>query len=119
MTNKVIYKYALTHAHPAKFIAEILGTMWAAYFLWNYNWVGAIISALVFYLLSTLILWGKSIDYLAETPLGKVMLVYSTPIAAGLKELSIVPLIYGLWTHNPIYILIGISMLFLPHFWRW
>jgi len=32
----------LQHAHPAKFVAEILDVIWAFYFRWNQNWIGAV-----------------------------------------------------------------------------
>ena len=107
------------HAHPIKFIAETLGAMWSAYFLWHHNWIGALIAGLTGFLLSTLLVWNQRIDRLETTPFGKVMSVYGSPINFLLYNLSALPVIYGLWVHDSFPILIGISILLLPHLWGW
>ena len=117
--EKVIYRLMLLHAHPAKFIAEILGAIWSAYFLWQHNWIGAVIVSVVGFLLSTLLVWKQPIDQLKTTSLGKFMAVYSTPSNFLLYNLSALPVIYGLWLHDSVFILIGISILLLPHLWAW
>ena len=109
----------LLHAHPVKFIAEILGAIWSVYFLWHHNWIWAVIVSLIGFLLSTLLLWNKQVDHLATTSLGKVMLVYGTPFNFLLYNLSALPVIYGLWIHDALFILIGLSILLLPHLWGW
>ena len=97
----------LQHAHPMKFVAELLGIAWAIYFLWNHNWVAAIITSLSFFLGSTLALWNKPIDHLTDTTLGRAMLVYAKPLNFLVYNISVVPVVYGLWTHDGIYILAG------------
>lgn len=114
-----IRRYMLQHAHPMKFTAEVLGVMWSIYFLWNHSWVGALAVALVSFLVSTLLLWRKQFEYLANTALGKIMLVYSTPLNFALYNMSAVPFIYGLWSHSTIFILVGVSLFLLPHLWGW
>jgi hypothetical protein len=110
----------LQHAHPMKFAAEVLGVMWCSYLLWYHNWVWTIGVAAASFLLSTLLLWKqKRYDYLAATALGKVILVYATPLNFLLYNLSAVPFVYGLWTHNSLFILISVSLLLLPHLWGW
>src|SRR5437016_3438554 len=107
----------LQHAHPAKFVAEILGIIWATYFLWIHNLIGAAIGSFLLFLGSTIALWNKPIEYLAETALGKIMLVYSTPFNFAIYNLSALPVIYGLWTRQGLYIVVGYSLLLLPHLW--
>lgn len=109
----------LQHAHPAKFVAEMMGIMWGIYFLWNQNWIGAVVSSVIFFLVSTLLLWNKSVEYLAATPLGRMMLVYATPLTFLIYNVSALPVIYGAWTNRAIYILIGYSVMLLPHLWMW
>src|SRR5256885_15865349 len=77
--NRLIRKFMLQHAHPAKFVAEILGLIWGTYFLWIHNWIGAVFSSVILFLGSTIALWNKPIEDLADTALGKIMLVYATP----------------------------------------
>lgn len=65
----------------------------------------AVVSSVVLFLMSTLLLWNKSMEYLATTPLGRVMLVYATPLTFLIYNVSALPVIYGAWTHQVIYIL--------------
>ena len=118
--RKFIRRYMLQHAHPMKFAAEVLGVIWAAYFLWRHSWIGAVVISIVSFLLSTLLLWRKKqFNYLAETMLGKIILIYATPLNFLLYNLSTIPFVYGLWTHNSVFILIAISLILAPHFWGW
>lgn len=71
--KQVIHRLMVLHAHPTKFTAELLGVIWSAYFLWNHNWIGALIASLVGFLGSTLLVWNEPIDRLPESRLGKVM----------------------------------------------
>ena len=114
------YKYILSHAHPVKFIAEVLGIISSAYFLWLHNWAWAIIASVSFFLFSTLFLWNRSVDleHIASTPLGRIMLTYTTPVSFFLYNFSAVPLIYGLWTHNIFTIMLAILVLLVPHFFK-
>ena len=100
-------------------IAEILGVMWSMYFLWRRNWIGAVIVGVLGFLLSTILLWNKPIEGLATTQLGKIMAVYTTPLNFMLYNLSALPVIYGLWTHSVVFILLGYTILLLPHLWAW
>ena len=109
----------LQHAHPAKFVAEILGIIWGTYFLWIHNWIGAVISSFILFLGSTIALWNKPVENLADTTLGKIMLVYATPFNYFVYNVSALPVIFGLWTHQGLYVVSGYSLLLLPHFWAW
>ena len=115
----MIYRLMVLHAHPIKFIAEILGVMWSMYFLWRRNRIGAVIVGVLGFLLSTILLWNKPIEGLATTQLGKIMAVYATPLNFMLYNLSALPVIYGLWTHSVVFILLGYTILLLPHLWAW
>ena len=109
----------LQHAHPTKFVAEILGIMWSAYLLWNHHWILALVIGMSFFLLSTILLWGDRFQNLAETHLGRVLLVYSSPLGFAFYNVSVVPLVYGLWIHSGFYINLGVSIILLPHLWSW
>jgi len=111
----MIRKLMLQHAHPAKFVAEILGIMWGIYFLWIHNWIGALTSSLILFLGSTIALWNKPVEELAATSLGRIMLVYATP----LNFIIYMPVIYCVWTHQGLYIVMGYSLMLLPHLWAW
>jgi hypothetical protein len=107
----------LQNAHLAKFVAEILGIICGTYFLWIHNWIGAVIGSVILFVGSTVVLWNKPIEHLAETALGKIMLAYATPSNFIVYNLSALPVIYGLWRHQGLYIVAGYSLLLLPHLW--
>jgi hypothetical protein len=107
------------HAHPTKFTAEILGIIWSVYFLWNQNWIGAVVASLLGFLGSTFLVWREPIDHLPETRLGKVMAVYGKPFNFFLYNISALPVIYGLWNHQALSIMVGVSIMLSPHLWAW
>jgi hypothetical protein len=109
----------LQHAHPAKFVAEILGILSCTYFLWIHNWIGAMISGVILFLGSTIALWNKPVENLADTALGKIMLVYASAFNYFIYNVSSLPVIFGLWTHQVLYVVAGYSLLLLPHLWSW
>jgi len=117
--NKFLRKHMLQHAHPAKFVAEVMGIMWGLYFLWQQNWIGAVVSSVLLFLGSSLLTWNESVESLADTPLGRVMLVYATPLNFLIYNVSALPVIYGAWTHQVLYIVAGYSLMLLPHLWWW
>jgi hypothetical protein len=117
--KKFLRKHMLQHAHPAKFVAELMGIMWGIYFLWQQNWIGAVVSSVLLFFGSSLVTWNRSVEYLADTSLGRVMLVYATPLTFLIYNASALPVIYGAWTHQVIYIIIGYSIMLLPHWWMW
>jgi len=45
------------------------------------------------------------------------MLVYATPPNFVIYNLSALPVIYGLWAHQGLYVLGGYSLFLLPHLW--
>jgi len=115
-SNETLRRYLLQHAHPAKFAAEILGILASGLLLWNHQWIATVLVALTFFLLSTLLLWREhvNVEKLVDTPLGKIMLPYATPLNFFLYNFSAVPLVYGLWKHSIFFILIGVIILILP-----
>lgn len=114
-TKRVLYRYMLQHAHPAKFLAECAGSFCAGYFLWRRQRAWAFSAGSAFFVLSTLVLWRRPIENLSGTPLGRAVLVYATPLNFVLYNLSAVPIGYGLWTHKVWPILAGSLVLLLPH----
>src|SRR5258708_65221 len=109
-------KYMLSHAHPFKLLAEVLGLISGIYFLWNHHWILALIISMTFFLFSTIFLLGKNTDYLSATKQGKFLLVYTTPLNFFLYNFSAVPLAYRVWTHDFLFIILSIGLFLLPQF---
>lgn len=107
------------HAHPTKLILETLGALWAVYFLWQQNWIWALIFVIVLPILGTILVWGKNEEQLSQTTLGKFMLTHTHPLNALFHIIGAVPLAYGLWVHSALYIFLGISGVVIGHLWGW
>jgi hypothetical protein len=115
--REMIRRLMLGHAHPVKFVAELVGILCGLYFLWIHNWIAAIVSSVALFLGSTLLLWKKPIDYLEDTRLGRIMLAYGTPFNFAIYNLSALPVIYGAWTHSIPYIIVGYLIMLAPLLW--
>ena len=112
-------RYLLMRAHPRRIVFDIVGAIWATFFLWNNNLYSAI---LVFLVMSVLgIYFVRKIDpeLMSQTTLGKMGLIHKNPINLILNVIGIIPTLYGLWMHDVILILTGLSMIILGHFFGW
>jgi hypothetical protein len=89
--------------HPKNIIVGIVGFLWVIYFLWQHNWIWAVAVAVLSAVLGRLSTSKIKEETLAETLLGKIMLL----------------LLYGLWMHSTIYIMAATSIVFLGHMWGW
>jgi hypothetical protein len=76
-------------------------------------------SSVILFFGSTIALWNKPVENLAATSLGRVMLVYAAPLNFIIYNVSALPVIYGVWTHQGLYIVAGYSLMLLPHLWAW
>lgn len=109
-----IRRYILSHTHPAKFVAEILGLAWGSYFLWQHHWPTALIGSMALFLISTVALWGEDMEYVASSALGRFSLAYATVPGFILYNLSALPLVYGLWVHSVFFIVIAAILFSIP-----
>lgn len=115
----LLERIMVQHAHPVKLVLEVIGIMWAIYFLWQGNWQWAIVSGIGLPLLGTILVWGRDERRLTGTWLGKVMLMHAHPLNFVLHLVGFVPMVYGLWLHDTVYILAGLTAVILGHLWGW
>ncbi len=112
-------RIAVQHAHPTKFVLELLGVLWSLYFVWQHDWIYALLAGIGLPLLGTILVWGKNEEGLARSLMGKIMLLHLEPLNMLMHTLGYLIVLYGLWFHSGPYILFGISFLFLGHLWGW
>lgn len=102
------------HANPAAFILHIIGFMWAVYFLWQGNWILALVSVIVLPGIGGIYAMrdekGKKITL---TPLRKLLIGHAKPLSILFQIPGYILIIYGLWIHSTIYILLSISFFLL------
>jgi hypothetical protein len=116
-------KTAVRHAHPASFVFNILGLLWAGYFLWIHRWPWALLC--FFGLVLGGILWGaldKSYLLQARSELNtfQKLLVYHTHPANLVFHLVALSLyVLGTWRHSPVFLIGAISFILLGHISPW
>lgn len=111
--------HALRHAHPRKMFCDVVAMLWAFYFLYYQNWLGAVLSVAVIGGLGMASAWNIDADKMAHTTLGRLALLHLKPMNFALNLLGAIGLAYGVWTHSVETTLIGASVLLLGHIQGW
>lgn len=112
-----LQKWYGQHAHPVTSIFHIIGFMWAIYFLWQRNWIFALIFVIVLPMVGGIYGMldekGKKVPL---TPFRKLLIGHARPLSILFQIPGYILIIYGLWLHNTIYILLSISSFLLAVF---
>ena len=115
-----LQKWYGQHAHPVAFIFHIIGAMWAVYFLWQRNWIFALIFVIGLPAIGGIYAIqdekGKKIPL---TPLRKLLMGHARPLSILFQIPGYILLTYGLWIHSTIYILFSLSFFLLGHLFAW
>lgn len=116
-------KAAVRHAHPASFVLNILGLLWAGYFLWFHHWPWAVLCFLIIILGG--LIWAsldKSYLLLAKSELNtfQKLLVYHThPANLIFHIVALCLYAIGCWKHSPLLLLGAVSFILLGHIFPW
>ena len=103
----------LQHSYPPNLISDCLGIVLGIYFLWDNSLVYALISLFGPSIFGNIIAWKQDINKLAETKLGKWMLLQAKPINLIVRSIGAIVLAYGVWLHSLNFILLGIGIIVL------
>jgi hypothetical protein len=109
----------IRRGHPRWLILGMVGAVWAFYFLWVHNWESALVAIFVSGILGTLLTGRMSEERLAQTTLGKIMLLHLHPVNLSLQIAGFALLVYSVWIHSPMYIMVAISAILIGHMWGW
>lgn len=107
------------HGHPRHLIPAYLGWMWAVYFLWFHNWIGAITALVLSGVLGRILTLQIDVEKYAETLLGKLMLLHLHPANLVIQLAGVGVALYSVWMHSGLYILLGLTVIMLGHLWGW
>ena len=105
--------------HPRHIILGIVGAIWAIYFLWFHEWVWALVAILLSAGLGRILTMRMREETLAQTTLGKIMLLHLHPVNLLLQIAGFGVLVYGVWIHSGIYIMMAVSAILIGHMWGW
>ncbi|MEI7741159.1 MAG: hypothetical protein WCJ29_01490 [bacterium] len=115
----LIEKLYVQHAHPINLIMTLVGIMWGVYFLWLQNILLAAIFAFGFMIIGHASVWGENEDGLAETWLGKIMILHSHPINTLFHLVGTFIVAVGLYSNVIEMIMWGVTILLFGHLWGW
>jgi hypothetical protein len=99
--------------HPLKLATDIGVTPISLYFVWNHDILPALLVAFVPPVVVSLamIKWTPDFNKQKDSPMGKYMREYMTPLIELVRFLTLVPMAYGAWAHNIWFILLGLAIL--------
>ena len=115
----MLRKYFLMRFHPRKIIFDTVGAIWSVYFLWNNNWQYSLISFVGMGLIGFYFTRNINPELMSQSTIGRIGLIHAHPINLSLNVLGLFFLVYGIWMHEVLSILIGLSVIILGHFFGW
>jgi hypothetical protein len=109
----------IRHGHPRRIIVGIISLMWVLHSLWFHNWIWAVVAVVAGLTLGRVTTLGMHEEQLAQTTLGKILLLHLHPVNVLLKFAGFAVLLYSSWIHSGVYILLSVSVILLGHMWGW
>ena len=114
-----LQEFMLSRGHPRQIILHLVGGMWTVYFLWQHNWLWALGCFAISELTSELLSTQTGAEMLAQTTLGKILLLHANPLNFFVQLLAGVLLVYAIWMHSLTGIMAASSLVLLGHFAGW
>lgn len=109
----------IRNGHPRRIIVGAITLIWMFYFLWFHNWVGVAIALIVGGPLSKFATRGMNEEQVAQTTLGKILLLHLHPANVIVQSVGFAILFCSVWIHSGRSIALGVSMILLGHMWGW
>ena len=105
--------------HPRRIIVGMITLMWVLYSLWFHLWTWAAAALVVGVALGALATKGMLVDEIAQTVLGKILLLHLHPVNVALQTFGLAVLLYGFWMHSIVLMLLAVSVILLGHMFGW
>lgn len=105
--------------HPRRIIVGVITLMWVLYSLWCHLWAWATVTLLVGIALAALATKRMLVDELAQTMLGKILLLHLHPANVALQTFGFAVLLYSFWMHSTVLMMLAISVILLGHMFGW
>ena|ERR1700674_79285 len=115
----VLQRAIVRHGHPRRIIVGVVSLIWVLYFLWVHNWTWAAVALAVGLALGRLVTLGMQEEQLAQTTLGKILLLHLHPMNVLLQSIGFAVLLCSFWIHSAMYMLLAISVILIGHMWGW
>lgn len=99
--------------HPLKLATDIGVVPPSLYFLWQHRSLPAALVGFIPPVLVSAVMmkWPPDLERLKSSPLGRYIKRNMTPAIEALRLISLVPMAYGAWKHQFLYVLVGLVIL--------
>ena len=99
--------------HPIKLAVDIGVTFPFLYFLWHHEIIPALVVGFVppAVISAAMLRWTPNLEGIKRSALGRYLRAYMTPAVEATRLLTLVPMAFGAWNHEPIYITIAVAVL--------
>jgi len=111
--------YSVMHFHPRYLFLDSVGMIWSIYFLWGHNWQLALGAFLLGRMLGFITVMNLDVEAFAQTTWGKIGLLHTQPVNMLTQLFGLLLTIYGIWDHQMLAVLGGISFVLLGHLSGW
>jgi hypothetical protein len=116
---KYLEKVVVRRGHPRNVIVGLVGFLWVVFLVWRHEWAWALVVVFVSAILGRAATIGTHEESLGQTLLGKMALLHLHPMNVVVQLAGFGVLLYALWMHELMFILVGISLVLLGHMWGW
>jgi hypothetical protein len=101
--------------HPLKLATDIGVTFPFLYFLYLHEIILALLVGFIppIIVSSWMMIWPPDLERIKNSRFGGYIKKYITPIVETIRLLTLAPMAYGAWFHEPIWILVGVVILVL------
>lgn len=118
-TFSPIEKLMLRRFHPRSIILDSVAMIWFTYLFWSHEWLPALLLVLITRTLSFVFVGSLNYSRVANSTWGKLAILHTHPANLVVQTVGAVLLLYGLWNHDVLQILSGISIILVGHWFGW
>ena len=106
-------KLMVLNAAPIKQVFNYSGGAIGMYFLWDHDWISALVYCLGIVFLGSILaafVFRYKAEKVADSFSGKAYLRFSTPIGFSLYLASHILIPFSFWTHNLYFVALGLAL---------
>ncbi len=98
--------------HPLKLATDITAQVVSLYFFWTHTiWLGVLTMLLPPIIISTIMLSTMNFSRIKASAVGRYLKWSMTPAMEALRLAGTLPMVFGAWFHQPLFIIIGLLMI--------
>jgi hypothetical protein len=112
-------KLIVRRVYPTNLVLRIVAFMWALYLLAQHQWIEAIVVAIVLDAVGALSARKLDPQLASRTRLGKCLLLFLKPQYLILYVIGVLALLYGVWMHDTVTTLAGVSLMLFGQMFVW